>query len=42
LDKNGWLALAEAQAVIAALDADGNGTVSPAEWDAYLKSHTGP
>jgi Ca2+-binding EF-hand superfamily protein len=38
LDKNGRLSLAEAQAVIAALDKDGDGKVSPAEWDAYLKT----
>jgi hypothetical protein len=42
VDKNGRLSLVEAQAAIAALDTDGNGTVSPAEWDAYFKSHTGP
>lgn len=41
LDRNGRLSQAEAQAVIAALDTDKDGTVSPAEWDAYLKSRSG-
>lgn len=41
-DRNGKLSLAEAQAAIAALDTDKDGTVSPAEWDAYLKSFVPP
>ena len=41
LDRNGRLSLAEAQAAISAIDTDDNGTVSPAEWDAYLRSRSG-
>lgn len=40
LDRNFRLSSAEARAVIAALDTDGDGKVSPAEWDAFLKSRT--
>ncbi len=38
LDRNGRLSLDEARAAITAIDADHDGKVSPAEWDAYLKS----
>lgn len=41
LDRNGRLSLAEARAAVAAIDADMDGTVSPAEWEAYLKSPHG-
>jgi Ca2+-binding EF-hand superfamily protein len=40
-DHNGRLSQTEAQAAIDAVDTDDNGTVSPAEWDTYLKSRPG-
>ena len=42
LDRNGRLSLAEAQAAVKAIDTDKDGTVSPAEWDAYRKAHSTP
>lgn len=41
LDRNGRLSQTEAQTAIAALDTDKDGTVSPVEWDAYLRSRSG-
>ncbi|MFZ9936701.1 MAG: EF-hand domain-containing protein [Luteolibacter sp.] len=41
LDRNGRLSLAEARAVIAAIDSDTDGKVSQAEWEAYLNSRPG-
>ena len=41
LDRNTRLSLTEAQAAITALDTDKDGTVSPAEWDAYVRSRSG-